>query len=69
MTKQDAIKLFGGVGKLAKALGVTSQAISLWADGELSVRRSNEVMGAAIRAGIWPTPYKPASTPTEARAA
>lgn len=67
MTKQDAIRMFGGVGKLAKALGVTSQAVSLWADGELPVRRVNEITGAAIRAGIWPRPYVPVTpAPREA---
>lgn len=64
MTKQDAIRLFGGVGKLARALGVTSQAVSLWADGELPQRRVNEIVGAAMRAGIWPEPYRP--TPSKA---
>jgi hypothetical protein len=51
MTKQDAIAIFGGVGKLAEALGITSQAVSLWPAGKLSQRRQNEVTGAAVRAG------------------
>ena len=56
MTKQQAIDLFGGVGKLAKALGITSQAVSLWSDGDLPSRRANEVTGAAVRLGVWPLP-------------
>lgn len=54
MTKQQAISLFGGVGKLAKALGITSQAVSLWRDGELPERRANEIIGAAVRLELWP---------------
>ena len=52
MTKHDAITLFGGVSKLASELGITSQAVSLWKDGDLPKRRANEVLGAAIRAGL-----------------
>jgi len=54
MTKQQAISLFGGVGKLARALGITSQAVSLWQDGELPERRANEIIGAAVRLELWP---------------
>jgi transcriptional repressor of cell division inhibition gene dicB len=32
MTKTDAIKFFGSSSNLAKALGVTKQAVSRWPD-------------------------------------
>jgi predicted transcriptional regulator len=51
MTKNHAIELFGGsVGSLAKALGVTPQAIYQWPD-ELPQAQADRVMGAAIRVG------------------
>ena len=38
MTKQDAINLFGSQSAVAKALGITRMAVSLWPDGELKPR-------------------------------
>jgi transcriptional repressor of cell division inhibition gene dicB len=32
MTTEQAIKHYGGVAKLAKALGITKQAIAQWSD-------------------------------------
>jgi hypothetical protein len=51
MHKQQALDLFGGVSKLARALGISPQAVSMWPDGELPTRRANEVLGAAVRLG------------------
>lgn len=51
MNKQDAINLFGGVSKLAHALGIRPQSVSGWRNGPLPKRRVNEIIGAAIREG------------------
>jgi hypothetical protein len=52
MTKQDAIKLFGGMQKnLADALKKTEGAISQWPD-ELNDNQVNIVIGAAVRRRI-----------------
>jgi len=53
MTKQNAIDIFGSASKLAKALGITRQAVSQW-DDNLSLRRIDEVTGAAYRLGRLP---------------
>lgn len=53
MTKREAIDLFGGkVKDLAAALGVTSSAVSQMPE-VLTPRQENEVIGAAIRLGIY----------------
>ena len=47
MTKAEAVDLFdGNTSALARALGVTPQAIQQWPDGELGQRRSQQVLGA-----------------------
>jgi len=51
MHKQDVIKIWGGVGKLASALGVSTAAISQWPT-ILTMRQEHEVLGAAVRAGL-----------------
>ena len=51
MTKKDAVKLFGGNSKLAKALGKTPGAVSQWTD-EMTEQRINEVIGCAVRKGV-----------------
>lgn len=48
MTKQEAIQAFGSGAALARALGLTRGAISLWPD-ILDQRRADEVAGAALR--------------------
>lgn len=48
MTKQEAIKTFGTASNLARALGMTRSAISMWPD-ELDNFRADRVRGAAIR--------------------
>ena len=48
MKKSDAIKIFGGNNKLAKALGKTPGAVSQW-DEEMSEQRINEIIGCAVR--------------------
>ena len=52
-TKTQAAALFGTYTKLADTLGVTKGAISQWPE-KLTVRQQNEVMGAAVRAGVMP---------------
>ena len=48
MEKKDAIKLFGGVGKLADALVVTRQTVHAW-DDTLTVAQEDRVNGAYLR--------------------
>jgi hypothetical protein len=48
MGKQDAIKLFGGAGKMAEALGITTQTIRTW-NNELTPQQSDRVNGAYLR--------------------
>ena len=48
MTKQEAINTFGTAANLARALGMTRAAISMWPD-ELDNERPDRVRGAAIR--------------------
>lgn len=52
-TKAEAAKLFGTYSALARALGLTKQAVNQWPD-ELTIRQQNEVVGAAIRLGKIP---------------
>lgn len=53
MTKAEAIDIFGSQVALAKAMGVTSQAVSQWPE-ELSLGYSDRVIGAAWRLGRLP---------------
>ena len=58
MTKHEAIKLFGDsatASDLARALGITPQAIHRWSP-ELTQRQEDEVRGAAFRLGIQQGP-------------
>ena len=48
MTKQEAIRLFGTGTKLARAIGVTPQAIYQWPD-ELTPVLNDRVMAAMMR--------------------
>ena len=52
MKKSVAIQLFGSSTKLATALGISKQAVSGWPD-VLTSRQTNEVLGAAIRLGVF----------------
>jgi hypothetical protein len=52
-TKTQAAAIFGNYARLGKALGVTRGAINQWPE-KLNTRQQNEVMGAAIRAGLMP---------------
>lgn len=54
MKKSQAVTLFGSVGDLAKALGITPQAIYQWPD-DLPQRTADEVIGAAVRLGKLPS--------------
>lgn len=51
MKKTDAIKLFGGNTKLAKALGKTPGAVSQWSE-DMPQNRVNEIVGCAVRHGL-----------------
>ncbi len=51
MRKVDAIAAFGGITKLARAIGMTRQAIWLWPD-ELLQTQADRIRGAAVRLGI-----------------
>lgn len=51
MTKSQALKIFGGNNKLAKALGKTPGAVSQWRE-ELTEDQKNLVIGCAIRKAI-----------------
>lgn len=49
LTKRQAISIFGSLARdLSQALGITDAAICKWPD-QLTARRTNEVLGAAIR--------------------
>lgn len=50
MTKQEAIEMFGTGAALARALGITRGAISLW-PSVLDQARIDRVRGAAMRLG------------------
>lgn len=51
ISKAQAADLFGGtLTSLARALGITKQAINNWPD-QLSDRQTNEVIGAALMQG------------------
>lgn len=52
MHKQDLITIAGGTGKLARVLGVTSQAVSMWPQ-RLSRRQAHEVIGAFVAHGRY----------------
>lgn len=49
--KSQAIKWFGTATKLAEALGISSPSLCEWEE-DLTPRRRNEIMGAAISAGL-----------------
>jgi transposase-like protein len=50
MTKQQAAAIFESKAGLARALGISRQAINQWPD-QLEERQINEVIGAAVRLG------------------
>ena len=50
-TKRQAIKHFGSVTAMARALGTTSQAVSVLKD-KLSRKKQDEIIGASIRLGL-----------------
>lgn len=54
MTKAQAIALFGSVGKLARAIGVRSQAVSQWPEGEIYEPRNSQVILVALERGLIP---------------
>jgi len=51
MKKCDAIKLFGNLSKLAKAVGVSNACVSSWKD-DLNDRITNSIIGAAVSHGL-----------------
>ena len=48
MTKIEAVRKFGSVINLAKALGITRQAVYAWPE-ELPLRLADEIRGAVER--------------------
>jgi UTP--glucose-1-phosphate uridylyltransferase len=48
MNKSNAVAIFGGVKKLADALGIKRQAVYQWNDA-LTQRQTDEIVGAALR--------------------
>ena len=50
MKKEEAVKLFGGVTKLAKAIDITHSAVSMWKE-ELTATQRDRVIAAALREG------------------
>jgi len=55
MKKKNVIKLFGGTSRVAKAIGIKSQAVSKWPD-ILTAALSDRVIAACVRAGLDPAP-------------
>jgi hypothetical protein len=49
-TRTEAIRLFGSVAEMARALHVTHQAIYAWPE-KLTQRHIDRVLGAAMRTG------------------
>jgi len=56
-TKKQAKAFFGSYSKLAKALGITRQAVNKW-PARLTERQKNEVLGAAIRKQAQDSPMR-----------
>lgn len=52
MKKQDAIQAFGTPSKLARAIGITPQAVYQWPE-ELTDIIRDRVIAAAVREGIY----------------
>jgi DNA-binding transcriptional regulator YdaS (Cro superfamily) len=50
MKKKDVIKLFGSLSNLARAIGISPQAVSQWPD-ELTPAIRDRVIAAAVRIG------------------
>jgi len=55
MEMKDVIKMFGSKANLARAVGITAQAINNW-DDPLSPTASDRVVAACVREGLDPTP-------------
>ena len=51
LTRRDIKRIFLTQKAAAKALGISAQAISYWPD-PIGQRRSDEIIGAALRHGI-----------------
>ncbi len=51
MRKSEALQIFGSQTRLADALGLGRSAVSQWQD-ELSLKQSDQVLGAALRLGL-----------------
>jgi DNA-binding transcriptional regulator YdaS (Cro superfamily) len=49
-TKSQAVKLFGSQAAVARALGVSNQAISQWPE-QLTQAQQDRLVGAAVRLG------------------
>ena len=49
-TKSEAREQFGSYTAMARALGISNQAVYMWPE-QLSQRQADELMGAAVRLG------------------
>lgn len=67
MLKSDVIHHFGSVGEVAKSLGITSQAVSMWPDTVPLVRQYQleKLTDGVLKAD----PHAPKHTPQPAPAA
>ena len=50
-TLDDVLELFGSVGRVANAVGVSRQAVYKWRQA-LPERRRHELIGAAVTSGL-----------------
>lgn len=50
LTKHQAIAIFGNQSEIARAVGLSRSAISLWPE-QLTQRQSDLILGAALRLG------------------
>lgn len=50
MTKTQAVAAFGNQSEIARALGISRAAVSLWSEN-LTQRQTDELVGAANRLG------------------
>ena len=51
-TKKQAIAHFGSITAMARALGTSTQAVSILKDGPLPRKKADEIIGANIRLGL-----------------
>lgn len=50
-TKAEAAKVFGGINAMARAVGISKQAVHAWPE-ELTPRQRRELIGTAIETNV-----------------